>query len=156
MTIRGRPNSVPRSVTEDQLSKQLTKTLPINRIISVFLIAGGGDEASYSSEKYEPALNQTFPVGNTTKIRFGATFCNNLLCGGRGGSSDRSCEKFGGNSFEPLSVSLLEQREFHLCWGLKSGAVILLGGDKSPTTSELVSADGTSSSISFNLTTETS
>ena len=117
-----------------------------------FLIAGGKDsqdQYTRSSEEYDPALNQTSPVVNTKENRLGATFCNNFLCGGH--PSDRSCEKFDGNSFELLPVSLVQPREFHMCWGLKSGDVILLGGKNSPTTSEVVSANGTLSSPSFNL-----
>ena len=131
------------------------------KIISVILIAGGAQASGgpiYPSEEYDPApfLLQVLGKGRTRERRVGSTFCNNFLCGGRGASSDRSCEKFDGENFEPLPVSLLGRREFHMCWGLKSGEVILLGGHNSPTTSEVVSADGTSSSPSFNLTTETS
>ena len=124
--------------------------------VSVFLIASGEDSKGYarSSEEYDLATNQTIPVGDTKKDRRAATFCNNFLCGGS--PSDKSCEKFDGKNFESLPVTLLEKRYFHMCWGLKSGEVILLGGHNSPTTSEVVSADGTSSSPSFNLTTETS
>ena len=107
-------------------------------------------------DKHDPALNQTLPLGNTKERRSGATFCNNFLCGGRGASSERSCEKFDGENFEPLPVSLLGRREFHMCWGLKSGEVILLGGDSNGSTSEIISSDGTSSSPSFKLGTPTS
>ena len=122
----------------------------------MFLIAGGRDSTDqyfWSLELYDPALNQTLPVGNTKEIRTGSTFCNNFLCGGRGASSERSCEKFDGENFELLPVSLVEPREDHLCWGLDSGEVILLGGLKSPKTSELVSADGTWSTTFFELPT---
>ena len=120
--------------------------------ISVFLVASGKDSTDQytrSSELYDPALNKTLPMGDTVENRLGATFCNSFLCGGH--PSDRSCEKFDGNSFELLPVSLVEQREFHMCWGLKSGDVILLGGKNSPTTSEVVSADGTLSTPSFDV-----
>ena len=83
----------------------------------------------------------------------GSTFCNNFLCGGRGATPEKSCEKFDGENFELLPVGLVEPREDHLCWGLDSGEVILLGGLKSPKTSELVSADGTWSTTFFELPT---
>ena len=133
--------------------------LTVTTIVSVFLIAGGldsTDQYTRSSEEYDPALNQTLPVGDTTENRMGATFCNNFLCGGRGASSERSCEKFDGKNFEALPVSLLGRREAHMCWGLESGEVILLGGNNSASTSEVVSSDGSSSSPSFNLATPTS
>ena len=64
----------------------------------------------------------------------------------------RSCVKFGGNgTFTPLPVSLVEERISHLCWSLPSGEVLLLGGWSSPTTTERVSADGSSSSADFTL-----
>ena len=128
------------------------------------MIAGGKDSRGivilYASEEYDPVLNQTLPVGRTREKRMGSSFCNKFLCGGHetaeAATPERSCEKFYGKNFELLPVSLLEPRKFHLCWGLKSGEVILLGGEGSSTTSEVVSADGTSSSLSFGLIAQTS
>ena len=66
--------------------------------------------------------------------------------------SKRSCVKFEANgTFTPLTVSLVEERNYHLCWGLPSGEVLLLGGQMSMTTTERVSADGSSSSADFPL-----
>ena len=65
--------------------------------------------------------------------------------------SYRSCVKFEANgTFTPLPVSLVEERQQHLCWGLPSGEVLLLGGG-SLTTTERVSTDGSSSSADFTL-----
>ena len=50
-----------------------------------------------------------------------------------------------------MSVSLVERRDSHLCWGLQGGEVLLLGGRNSQTTTELISADGTSSKADFDL-----
>ena len=64
----------------------------------------------------------------------------------------RSCAKFESNgTFTPLPVSLVEERVGHLCWGLPSGEVLLLGGSGSPATAERVSTDGSSSSADFTL-----
>ena len=66
--------------------------------------------------------------------------------------SFRSCVKFEDNgTFTPLSVSLVVERVGHLCWGLPSGEVLLLGGSGSPATAERVSTDGSSSSADFTL-----
>ena len=66
--------------------------------------------------------------------------------------SYRSCVKFEGNgTFTPLPVSLVEERTSHLCWSLPSGEVLLLGGWGSPSTTERVSTDGSSSSADFTL-----
>ena len=66
--------------------------------------------------------------------------------------SYRSCVKFGGNgTFIPLPVSMVEERTSHICWGLPSGEVLLLGGWSSPTTTERISTDGSSSSADFTL-----
>ena len=66
--------------------------------------------------------------------------------------SSQSCVKFESNgTFTPLPVSLTEERDAHLCWSLPSGEVLLLGGFRSPTTTERVSTDGSSSSADFTL-----
>ena len=60
--------------------------------------------------------------------------------------------KFEANgNFTSLPVRLLEKRHSHLCWGLPSGEVLLLGGRESPTTTEKVSSDGSSSSADLTL-----
>ena len=78
--------------------------------------------------------------------------CNNMVCGGWTGRTGglKSCEKFDGiSTFTPLPVRLIKSRYGHLCWGLKSGDVLLLGGQDS--TTERVSADGSSSKLDFKL-----
>ena len=66
--------------------------------------------------------------------------------------SSRSCAKFESNgTFTPLPVSLVEDRAQHLCWSLPSGEVLLLGGSNSDSSTERVSADGSSSSEDFKL-----
>ena len=66
--------------------------------------------------------------------------------------SYRSCVKFEADgTFTPLTVSLVKERSYHTCWSLPSGEVLLLGGWGSPTTTERVSADGSSSSADFTL-----
>ena len=52
-----------------------------------------------------------------------------------------------------LAVTLIKQRRKHLCWGLNTGEIILFGGGDSEakTVAEKVSADGSSSSLAFDL-----
>ena len=116
-----------------------------------FIIAGGWrDKRLSSTEEFNSKTGQSCPTGEIRKSIRESTFCNNFLCGGK--PSYKSCEKFDGiSAFEELPVILGERRNKHLCWGLPSGEVLLLGGEESPTSTELVSADGTSSSASFTL-----
>ena len=83
--------------------------------------------------------------------------CGNLLCGGYD-SVSRSCLMLDPltGKFTPTSVTLREERSFHLCWNLEgeNGSTLLMGSDSTRIT-ELVSSDGSSSSSSFSLTYET-
>ena len=121
-----------------------------------FLIAAGTKAGNnlLPTEKLNPFSNKSCPSGDIKRARKFASFCNNLLCGGD--PTFRSCEKFDGiSTFEELPVSLVEKRKNHLCWGLQSGEVLLLGGEHSWSNTELVSADGKSSSANFTLPYET-
>ena len=81
--------------------------------------------------------------------------CGNLLCGGGDDSVSRSCLMLDPltGKFTPTSVTLREERSFHLCWNLEgeNGSTLLMGSDSTRIT-ELVSSDGSSSSSSFRLT----
>ena len=78
--------------------------------------------------------------------------CNNMVCGGKSIEAEKSCEKFDGiSTFTSLPVRLRKRRNGHLCWGLKSGDVLLFGGDFFVLDTERVSADGSSSSPTFTL-----
>ena len=127
-------------------------------ICSGFIIAGGTPVTS-SVEVFNPLTGHSCPVDDLPKKRRSGQICNNMICGGYGSPApDRSCEMFdGASSFTRLSVTLVEQRRYHLCWGLQSGAVILLGGfdSRSIRTTERVSADGSSSSSDFSLPDDT-
>ena len=119
-----------------------------------FLIVAGKRSYTRSpllpTEKFNPFSDESCPAGEINRRTIAASFCNNLLCGGD--PTFRSCEKFDGvSTFEALAVSLVERRKFHICWGLQSGEVLLMGGHYSATTTELVSADGTSSSTNYSL-----
>ena len=120
-------------------------------LCSGFLIAGGVNKEGTlrSTEVFNPFTRKACPVNDLPKATFEAKFCHQMLCGGNGAT--RSCLMFDGSSFSSLPVSLLERRQYHLCWALNNGDVLLLGGVYSPTTTERVSAEGSSSSLDFNL-----
>merc|ERR1712062_357725 len=128
------------------------------------LIAGGttGDwsSASSSAEVFNPVTGNSCPVGDLPQNRKESPMCNNMICGGLGSPDPRrSCELFdGSSSFTRLPVTLQQRRSHHLCWGLKSGEVILFGGsdDSSGNSTERVSADGSSSYEDFSLPYNTS
>ena len=106
------------------------------------------------AEIFYPRENRASSIDNLKQMRKFHTMCLNMLCGGRGSAALRSCEKFDGTSaFRSLGVRLAEERYGHLCWGLPSGEVLLLGGRSrtSRQTTERVSADGSSSSLDFRL-----
>jgi len=104
-----------------------------------------------SAEVYNPTTNKGCSVGDQPVATDDLTLCGNLACGGE--QDQRSCRRFNraNKQWERLSVSLRYARENHLCWALPSGEVLLLGGQasSSKTTSERVSADGSSSSTAF-------
>ena len=123
-----------------------------------------------TDEMYSPMTIRGCSVGDQPQRRFGHSMCNNMLCGGAGGNSSRTCQKFDGiSTFTSLPVRLVEEREWHLCWGLKSGDVLLFGDGRFgtpsttwpptstyrnntvPLTTERVSADGSSSQSGFTL-----
>lgn len=124
----------------------------LSHVIPIILIAAGRNKNGYlrSTEEFNPWMKETSLVGDISADRHSPSFCNNFLCGGN--PAVRSCEKFDGiSSFKAMSVSLVEPRSSHMCWGLQSGEVLLLGGQQSPTTTEVISADGTSSKGDFTL-----
>ena len=130
-------------------------------MLSGILIVGGSayKERNYSewndlnsAEIFNPMTRRTCSVGNLKQARHMHTICNNMVCGGSEREALTSCEKFDGiSSFTSLPVRLVKARYDHLCWGLESGDVLLLGGHHSPTTTERVSADGSSSALDFKL-----
>ena len=84
--------------------------------------------------------------------------CNNIICGGFSNKTDkiqqRSCIKWDENEgkFKKLPVLLNKTRDNSLCWGLKSGDVILFGGhDETTGDTERVSRSGETSEIAFPL-----
>lgn len=129
-----------------------TKTTPTT--IAGFIISGGSSGSRLrSAEVFNPVTGHSYPVGDLLHPRSHAPMCNNMICGGSDSHDvSRSCEMFdGSSSFTRLPVTLLKRRFDHLCWGLKTGEIILFGGKHSKKTTERISADGSSSSLNFTL-----
>ena len=116
------------------------------------LTVGGEDGSRFLStaEIFFPKSGHSCKIGNITVATGHLALCGNLVSGGQ--ETRKSCSRFDGvQSFKALAVTLTEDREHHLCWELPSREVLLIGGIKSPRTTEKVSADGSSSTPSFNL-----
>ena len=121
-------------------------------LISGFLIVGGYSSGSgliHSIEEFNPSTNKSCKVGDLQQGSHEGSLCNNVYCGGYGG--DRSCVKLERGTSKQLSATLVQSRGGHLCWGLPSGEILLMGGSSSSRTTEKLSSDGSSSSPDFDL-----
>ena len=118
-----------------------------------FLITGGREgvprQSLKSVEAYNPNTKKICKLSDLPYAVYGHTLCGGLLCGGYGG--EKSCLKLGPSGFVKATVSLQQSRTFHLCWNVPEG-VLLLGGQSSPSTTELVLRDGSASVGEFDLT----
>lgn len=85
--------------------------------------------------------------------RWGHSQCGHLLCGGVDYSTQCLVLNPLTGNFTPTSVRLREKRLYHLCWDVEgeNGPNLLMGGDYSGRSTELVSSDGSSSSANFTL-----
>ena len=122
----------------------------------MFLITGGYDNTVGNSvEVYNPHSGSHCRLDDLPDDeRWEHSYCGHLLCGGGDTSStEQSCLLFNPTTgqFTTTSVTLRQKRSGHLCWGGEEGDVLLMGGEDSGTTTELVSADGSTSSDSFTL-----
>jgi len=136
----------PRS-QGDGLEQRKCNTRPCP--VQGFLISGGAS-SSKKAELYNPASGNSCPVHDLQEDRAVHSSCGGLLCGGYELSSYRSCERNTGTEVSHLpSLTLRQERQYHLCWSLPADKILLLGGAISPTTTEIVS--GSSSSEGFTL-----
>ena len=113
------------------------------------LITGGWSRqlrgaVSKSVEAYNPHISKICKLPDLPDARHEHTLCGGLLC------SEKSCLKLGPSGFVKTTVSLQQHRTYHLCWNVREG-VLLLGGESSPSTTELVQVDGSSSVSNFDL-----
>ena len=120
-------------------------------LIAGFLITGGApSRVGNSVEVYNPHSGSHCRLPDSPlRVRFGSSDCGNLLC------TALHCLLFNPTTgqFTNTSVTLRQKRWGPLCWGGDDGDVLLMGGSYSisSTTTELVSADGSTSSDSFTL-----
>ena len=106
---------------------------------------GGRNSQPFKSvEAYNPHIKKICKLPDLPEPRYAHTVCGGLLC------SERSCLKLGPLGFVKATVSLQQKRLYHLCWNVPEG-VLLLGGDSSPLTTELVLRDGSASVSKFDL-----
>ena len=120
------------------------------------LITGGQPSSSVgnSVEVFNPYTNRSC---NLTDLpgegRHYHSLCRDLLCGGGGSPTRRSCLKLDPQNgvFTPTSVRLVKERARQQCWDVEGEGVLLIGGYDSPRSTELVSPDGSSSTANFTL-----
>ena len=78
-----------------------------------------------------------------SQSKYGHTQSGLTACGD-GGSEDGSCIKFEAGSWTTLTDNLVEKRYRHSSWINPDGDILLIGGQYSRTTTEIVYQDGTS------------
>ena len=124
------------------------------------IIAGGwhSPSATVSVEVFNPYTNHSCSLPDLPgEGRHWIVQCGRLICGGLSSSSEseRSCLKLNPLTgvFTPTSVTLVEERLGHLCWDFEGegGLNLLLGGIRSPRSTEMVTSYGLSSSANFSL-----
>ena len=109
------------------------------------LITGGWSSSGKLVEAYNPHTKKICKLSNLPYAVDRHTVCGGLLCSGK------SCFKLGPAGFVKATVSLQQNRFYHHCWNVPEG-VLLLGGESSPSTTELVLRDGSASVSKFGLT----
>ena len=125
------------------------------RLEEGMLITGGWNNVRgtiylKSVEAYNPYINKICKLPDLPYAVRDHSLCGGLLCGGYNSRHRRSCLKLGPWGFVKATVSLKQKRRQHLCWNWPRG-VLLLGGRYSPSTTELVSYDGSTSVSKFDL-----
>ena len=112
-------------------------------------------------EIYIPASQKTCQLENLPDShRIYVSMCGGLLCGGAGGwPAGKTCLKWEPESgtFSTTPVNISHSGSGNLCWDLGDRGVLIIGVDGLPSfvhgnsTTDLVDADGMSSSFSFTL-----
>ena len=126
------------------------------------LITGGRPSSSVGVkvEAFNVHTKNSCHLADLPDVTYSHSLCGRLLCGGRADSSFRpSCLMLNPltGDFTPTSVRLQRGRYEHLCWDVEgeNGPTLIIGGYNGPRSSEFVSSDSSSSSISFTLTYDT-
>ena len=118
-------------------------------LAGILTVGGFYGSRKSTAEIFNPRSGRSCKIGDIPVATDTLSFCGNLACGGE--KSMRSCSRFDGRAFQTTPVTLKQRRRAHSCWPLQSGQVLLLGGFDYPTTTERLSADGSSSTLDFDL-----
>ena len=119
-------------------------------------MGGLGTEAKV--ELYIPSSQTFCPLQNLPDNRSQVSMCGGLLCGGTSGGPG-TCLKWDQRSgvFREAPIHISHNGPGLLCWDLGAEGVLIMGDDSNPNTkygnvtTDLVSADGLSSSFNFSL-----
>ena len=113
-------------------------------MFSAILITGGYDNTEHSAEVFLPATSTLCQLPGLVMERQLHTQDGLLACGGLGHGVWDSCEQFSPatGTWARTSHTLQEEREYHVSWTVEEGT-LLMGGDFSGTTTEIVKHDGT-------------
>jgi hypothetical protein len=111
------------------------------------IIISGGTDAGQSVEVFVPSTGLSCSLPALPDYRNGHTMDSLLICGGYGSSSDTTCLSFTSGQWI-TSHTLVEQRYAHISWQTEQG-LVLMGGDYSPYTSEIVATAGGQGGPSF-------
>ena len=96
-----------------------------------------------TAEIFNPLTNTSCSLPQLPIGRHNQRQGNYVACGGGEGSTQNTCVKWSPDSGTWAQSHTLRQRRFyHVSWTTASG-VYLIGGNRSPRTSEIVKEDGT-------------
>ena len=115
-------------------------------MFSAILITGGDSTGGNSAaEVFLPSTSTSCQLPGLVLGRVDHTMAGLLLCGGCcGGEARSSCEQFrpATGTWARTSHTLQQERGDHVSWSVEEGT-LLMGGEYSHTTSEIVRLDGT-------------
>jgi len=133
-----------------ECSSQLRPTTPAPAEEAILLSGGYKNYAALTSvEVFSPSTGKSCSLPSLPWQRTGHTMDSLLVCGG--GYPDHkgtTCLTFSSGKWM-TSHSLVEKRRHHTSWKTEEGVVMLMGGEGSPTTSELVQMGGEQGEPSF-------
>ena len=91
-----------------------------------------------------PSISTSCELPGLVVRRYDHTLDGLLACGGLDSDAGYSCEQFSPatGTWARTSHTLQEEREYHVSWAVEEGT-LLMGGDFSGTTTEIVKPDGT-------------
>ena len=104
-------------------------------------MVGGGPSESHKS--VEAITTDGFPLCTLPDLpdqRYGHTMDNHIMCGGP--STGSSCLYYVAGKWTKYRNDLKFERYYHVSWRQPDGEVLLLGGEQSMKTSEMVLSSG--------------